>query len=75
MLLVKKVSLEPWLGTWFFEHPYCTIIDWVHPARSVSDLKGLENRNTFLSASDKFLWEPITKLAFPPGVLVAGFTQ
>ena len=27
--------------------------------------KGLEMSNTFLSASDTFLREPITKLAFP----------
>ena len=35
--------------------------------------KGLEN--TFLSASDTLLREPITKLAFPPGALLAGLAQ
>ena len=37
--------------------------------------KGLEKSNTFLSASDTFLREPVTKLAFPPGALLAGLTQ
>ncbi|CAL8271175.1 unnamed protein product [Boreogadus saida] len=37
--------------------------------------KGLEKSNTFLSSFDKFLREPITKLAFPPGALLAGSTQ
>ena len=37
--------------------------------------EGLEKSSTFLSASDTFLREPITKLAFPPGVLLAGLTQ
>ncbi|CAL8398960.1 unnamed protein product [Arctogadus glacialis] len=36
--------------------------------------KGLEKSNTFLSASDTFLWEPITMLAFPLGALLAGLT-
>jgi hypothetical protein len=31
--------------------------------------------NTFLSVSDPLLLEPITKLAFPPGTLLAGLTQ
>ena len=31
--------------------------------------------NTFLSSFDTFLREPITKLAFPPGALLAGLTQ
>ena len=34
--------------------------------------KGLERTNTFLSASDMLLREPITKLAFPSGALLAG---
>ena len=37
--------------------------------------KGLEKSNTFLSSFDTFLREPITKLAFPPGTLLAGLTQ
>jgi hypothetical protein len=37
--------------------------------------KGREKSNTFLSASDSVLREPITKLAFPPGVLLAGLTK
>jgi hypothetical protein len=37
--------------------------------------KGLEKSNTFLSASDTFLWEQITKLASPPGVVLADLTQ
>ena len=37
--------------------------------------KGLEKSNTFLSASDTFLRELITKLAFPPYALLAGLTQ
>ena len=37
--------------------------------------KGLEKSNTFLSASEMFLREPITKLPFPLGALLAGLTQ
>ena len=37
--------------------------------------KGLERSNAFLSASDALLRESITKLPFPPGALLAGFTQ
>jgi hypothetical protein len=37
--------------------------------------KGLEKSNAFLSASDTFLQEPVTKLAFPAGALLAGLTQ
>ena len=37
--------------------------------------KGLEKSNTFRSASDMFLREPITKLALTPGALLAGLTQ
>ena len=37
--------------------------------------QGLERTNTFLSASNTFLREPITKLASPPGALLAGSTQ
>ena len=36
--------------------------------------QGLEG-NTFLSVSDPLLLEPITKLVFPPGALLAGLTQ
>ena len=36
---------------------------------------GLGRTNTFLSASDMLLREPITKLDFPLGVLLAGLTQ
>jgi hypothetical protein len=36
---------------------------------------GLEKSDTFLSASDTFLREAVTKLAFPPGALLAGLTQ
>ena len=37
--------------------------------------KGLEKSNTFLSASDTFLWDQITKLAFPPCELLACLTH
>ena len=37
--------------------------------------QGLERSNTFLSSFDVYLQEPITKLAFPPGALLAGLTQ
>ena len=37
--------------------------------------KGLEKSNTFLSASDTFLRESITKMASSPGALLAGLTQ
>ena len=35
----------------------------------------LQRRRAILSASDTLLREPITKLAFPPGALLAGLTQ
>ena len=48
-----------------------------HSSGDLSSLctRVLEKRNTFLSDSDAFLREPITKLAFPPGALLAGLTQ
>ena len=42
---------------------------WIFPQ------KCLEKSNTFLSASDVFLREPITTLASTPGALLAGLTQ
>ena len=37
--------------------------------------QGLETNKTFLSVSAPLLPEPITKVAFPPGVLLAVLTQ
>ena len=37
--------------------------------------KGLKKSDTFISTSDTFFWESITKLASPPGALLAGLTQ
>ena len=59
--------------------PYSPQLDWVAPpilpAIEFALHKGLEKSGTFLSGLDPFLLEPITKLAFPPGVLLAGLTQ
>ena len=62
-------SDERWLAP-----AYWVPQDWVPSAHSALQ-KGLKKGNTFLSASDTFLWEPITKLAFPLGALLAGLTQ
>ena len=35
--------------------------------------KRLERSNTFLSSFDTFLWEPVTKLAFPPWHAIGWF--
>ena len=47
----------------------------VLPAIRICPQKCLEKSNTFLSASDVFLREPITTLASTPGALLAGLTQ
>ena len=50
------------------------LLDWVGRFE-FSLQKVLEKSNTFLSRFDTFLREPITKLARPPGALLAGLTQ
>ena len=65
----------------FEPRTFCAILDWVPRARSAGYLNSLSSRvwreaiQQFLSAFDLFLWEPITKLAFPPGALLPGLTQ
>jgi hypothetical protein len=54
-------------------------VDWVAPPIcrrfEFALQKGLEKSHTFLSSFDAFLREPITKLPYPPGALLAGLTQ
>jgi hypothetical protein len=71
------------LASWMrpFGSSQCTVtLDWVPPRPFCRRFEfalqqGLERSNTFHSATDTLLREPITKLVSPPGALLAGLTQ
>ena len=60
--------VERWVVRLGTPSPFCRRIEFALQ-------KGLEKSNTLLPAYDTFLRGPITKLASPPGALLAGLTQ
>ena len=60
--------VERWVVRLGTPSPFCRRIEFTLQ-------KGLEKSNTLLPAYDTFLRGPITKLASPPGALLAGLTQ